>query len=82
MIQTSTSLKYEPALELLLITAKQLFSNRDILNQIVLARHVRLDVGGGGRVLAVRGRYPRQALRTSIKSQFWEVLTTFGDKGP
>ena len=28
MIQKSTSLKYEPSLELLLITAKQLFSNR------------------------------------------------------
>ena len=30
MIQKSTSLKYEPSLELLLITAKQLFSNREL----------------------------------------------------
>ena len=25
---------------------------------------------------------PRQALRTSIKSQFWKILITFGDKYP
>ena len=29
-MQNSTSLKYEPSLELLLITAKQLFSNRKL----------------------------------------------------
>ena len=25
---------------------------------------------------------PRQALRTSIKSQFWKILITFGDECP
>jgi len=33
----STSLKYEPSLELLLITAKQLFSNRELYRSVQLS---------------------------------------------
>ena len=36
MIQKSTSLKYEPSLELLRITAEQLFSNRELYRSVQL----------------------------------------------
>ena len=37
MIQRSTSLKYEPSLELLRVTAEQLFSNRELYRSVQLS---------------------------------------------
>ena len=43
-----------------------------------------LEVGPGGILLRVHAFLlrPRRALRTSIKSQFENILSIFGDKSP
>ena len=51
MIKKSTSLKYEPSLELIRITAEQLFSNRELYRSVQLSVEEFLVVRRGAQAM-------------------------------